>query len=120
MWIGSPLRGAFRLVSYLLVTLVLVPIYLLAMALRIRPAIRGGSRLKCRLGKSPVAEVHEMKTEAIPIVNRGREPKLATSRITVQDLLPFYREGATNDDHLSIEERKGLLFAKLARRHAAS
>ena len=40
MWIGSPLRGAFRLLSYLSVTLVLVPIYLLAMALRIRPVIR--------------------------------------------------------------------------------
>lgn len=40
MWIGSPLRGAFRLVCYLSVTLVLVPIYLGAMALRIRPIIR--------------------------------------------------------------------------------
>ena len=40
MWIGSPLRGAFRLLSYLLVTLVLVPIYLVAMALRIQPIIR--------------------------------------------------------------------------------
>jgi len=40
MWIGSPLRGAFRLLSYLLVTLVLVPIYLLVLALRIRPVIR--------------------------------------------------------------------------------
>ncbi len=40
MWIGSPLRGAFRLVAYLSVTLILVPIYLGAMALRIRPAMR--------------------------------------------------------------------------------
>src|SRR5512143_2283463 len=40
MWIGSPLRGAFRLVTYLLLTLVLVPIYLLAMALRIQPIVR--------------------------------------------------------------------------------
>jgi lyso-ornithine lipid O-acyltransferase len=40
MWIGSPLRGAFRLMSYLSVTLVLVPIYLVAMALRIQPVIR--------------------------------------------------------------------------------
>jgi 1-acyl-sn-glycerol-3-phosphate acyltransferase len=40
MWIGSPLRGAFRLVSYLAVTLVLVPIYLVAMMLRIKPIIR--------------------------------------------------------------------------------
>jgi lyso-ornithine lipid O-acyltransferase len=40
MWIGSPLRGAFRLLSFLLVTLILVPIYLLVRALRIRPVIR--------------------------------------------------------------------------------
>ena len=40
MWIGSPLRGAFRLLTYLSVTLVLVPIYLLAMTLRIQPVIR--------------------------------------------------------------------------------
>src|SRR5512142_3371895 len=40
MWIGSPLRGAFRLTSYLTLTLVLLPIYLLALALNIRPVIR--------------------------------------------------------------------------------
>jgi len=40
MWIGSPLRGAFRLLSYLALTLVLVPIYLLAMALRLKPVVR--------------------------------------------------------------------------------
>jgi 1-acyl-sn-glycerol-3-phosphate acyltransferase len=40
MWIGSPLRGAFRLLCYLSVTLAAVPIYLVAMALRIRPVIR--------------------------------------------------------------------------------
>ena len=40
MWIGSPLRGAFRLLSYLALTLVLVPIYLLAMALRLNPIVR--------------------------------------------------------------------------------
>ncbi len=40
MWIGSPLRGAFRLLSYLALTLVLLPLYLLAMALRVRPVVR--------------------------------------------------------------------------------
>src|SRR5260370_5328938 len=40
MWIGSPLRGAFRLLSYLTLTLVLVPIYMLTLALGIRPVIR--------------------------------------------------------------------------------
>jgi 1-acyl-sn-glycerol-3-phosphate acyltransferase len=40
MWIGSPLRGAFRLLSYLTLTLVVVPPYFLAMALRINPVVR--------------------------------------------------------------------------------
>ena len=40
MWIGSPLRGALRLVSYFLLTCLMVPVYLLATALRIRPIIR--------------------------------------------------------------------------------
>src|SRR5215468_7406847 len=39
-----------------------------------------------------------MKTEAIEIVDRGRGPQLSTSRITVQDLLPYYREGASNEE----------------------
>jgi uncharacterized protein (DUF433 family) len=37
-----------------------------------------------------------MKTDTIQIVNHGRGPQLSTSRITVQDLLPYYREGASN------------------------
>src|SRR5260370_38248425 len=40
MWIGSPLRGAFRLVSYLLLTLVLLPLYLLSRTLGIQPIVR--------------------------------------------------------------------------------
>jgi uncharacterized protein (DUF433 family) len=32
------------------------------------------------------------------IVDRGRGPQLSTRRITVQDLLPYYREGAGNDE----------------------
>src|SRR3954468_8238610 len=40
MWIGSPLRGAFRLLSYLLVTLALLPFHLLAQVLRITPVVR--------------------------------------------------------------------------------
>src|SRR5258708_15959750 len=40
MWIGSPLRGAFRLLSYLTLTLMLVPPYFLVMALRIGPLVR--------------------------------------------------------------------------------
>jgi lyso-ornithine lipid O-acyltransferase len=40
MWIGSPLRGSFRLTTYLLLTLLALPIYFVALALRIRPVIR--------------------------------------------------------------------------------
>jgi 1-acyl-sn-glycerol-3-phosphate acyltransferase len=40
MWIGSPLRGAFRLLSFLMLTLVMVPPYFLATALRINPVVR--------------------------------------------------------------------------------
>src|SRR5471032_217001 len=40
MWIGSPLRGTFRLVSYVTLTLVLLPIYALALLLRVQPVIR--------------------------------------------------------------------------------
>jgi len=40
MWIGSPLRGGFRLLTYLALTVLLVPPYLLAMALRLQPIIR--------------------------------------------------------------------------------
>jgi uncharacterized protein (DUF433 family) len=39
-----------------------------------------------------------MKTETIQIVDRGRGLQLSSSRITVQDLLPYYRDGATNDE----------------------
>jgi hypothetical protein len=38
-----------------------------------------------------------MKTETIEIVDHGRGPQLSTSRITVQDLLPYYRQNASNE-----------------------
>lgn len=40
MWIGSPLRGIFRLASYLLLTIVALPFHLAALALRVRPVVR--------------------------------------------------------------------------------
>jgi len=39
-----------------------------------------------------------MKTETIQIVDHGRGPQLSTSRITVQDLLPYYRDGVSNEE----------------------
>ncbi len=51
MWIGSPLRGIFRLTCYVSLTLVLLPFYFLALALKITPVIRwmpvGYHRLVC-------------------------------------------------------------------------
>lgn len=40
MWIGSPLRGAFRLLTYFLLTVALLPFHLLALALNIVPIYR--------------------------------------------------------------------------------
>jgi 1-acyl-sn-glycerol-3-phosphate acyltransferase len=40
MWIGSPLRGAFRLLSYLALNIVCVPLYLLVSVLRFQPVVR--------------------------------------------------------------------------------
>jgi uncharacterized protein (DUF433 family) len=34
----------------------------------------------------------------VEIVDRGRGPQLSTSRITVQDVLPYYREGTSNEE----------------------
>ena len=42
MWIGSPLRGTFRLLSFLTLSLVLVPPYYLMVASRINPVVRWG------------------------------------------------------------------------------
>ena len=39
-----------------------------------------------------------MKTETIQIVDHGRGPQLSSSRITVQDLLPYHRDGVSNDE----------------------
>ena len=36
-----------------------------------------------------------MKTERIQIVDRGRGPQLSTSRITVQDLLPYLQQNSS-------------------------
>jgi uncharacterized protein (DUF433 family) len=39
-----------------------------------------------------------VQTETIEIIDCGRGPQLSNSRITVQDVLPFYRERASNDE----------------------
>ncbi|MCI0378054.1 MAG: DUF433 domain-containing protein [Gemmataceae bacterium] len=39
-----------------------------------------------------------MKTEIIEIVDRGRGPQLSTSRVTVQDLVPYFQAGKSYED----------------------
>ena len=39
-----------------------------------------------------------MTTETIAIVDRGRGPQLSTSRITVQDLVPYFQAGCLFDE----------------------
>ncbi len=39
-----------------------------------------------------------MKTETIEIVDRGRGPQLSTSRVTVQDLVPYFQEGCSYEE----------------------
>jgi uncharacterized protein (DUF433 family) len=41
-----------------------------------------------------------MKTEAIEIVDLGRGPQLSTSRVTVQDLVPYLQEGCSDEEIL--------------------
>ena len=39
-------------------------------------------------------------SQEIRIVERGRGPQLSTSRITVQDLVPYFQEGDTHEEIL--------------------
>ncbi len=39
-----------------------------------------------------------VKTKCIEIVDRGRGPQLSTSRVTVQDLVPYFQEGCSPDE----------------------
>jgi uncharacterized protein (DUF433 family) len=41
-----------------------------------------------------------MKAEKIEIVDRGRGWQLSTSRITVQDLVPYFQKGCSRDEIL--------------------
>jgi uncharacterized protein (DUF433 family) len=39
-----------------------------------------------------------MTTESIEIVDHGRGLQLSTSRVTVQDLVPYFQEGCSNEE----------------------
>ena len=40
----------------------------------------------------------DMKIETIELVDRGRGLQLSTTRITVQDLVPYFQEGCSHDE----------------------
>jgi uncharacterized protein (DUF433 family) len=39
-----------------------------------------------------------MKTETIELVDRGRGLQLSTTRVTVQDLVPYFQEGCSHEE----------------------
>jgi uncharacterized protein (DUF433 family) len=39
-----------------------------------------------------------MNSHAVSIVDRGQGPQLSTSRVTVQDLVPFFQEGCSDQE----------------------
>src|SRR3984957_8617289 len=39
-----------------------------------------------------------LTTKTIEIVDRGRGPQLSTSRVTVQDLVPYFQEGCSHEE----------------------
>jgi len=39
-----------------------------------------------------------MATNTIEIIDRGRGPQLSTSRVTVQDLVPYFQEGCSYEE----------------------
>jgi uncharacterized protein (DUF433 family) len=39
-----------------------------------------------------------MASDVIEIVDRGRGPQLSTSRVTVQDLVPYFQEGCSHEE----------------------
>jgi uncharacterized protein (DUF433 family) len=39
-----------------------------------------------------------MATEIIRIIDLGRGPQLSTSRVTVQDLVPYFQEGCSEEE----------------------
>jgi uncharacterized protein (DUF433 family) len=39
-----------------------------------------------------------MTTKTIEIVDRGKGPQLSTSRVTVQDLVPYFQESCSHDE----------------------
>src|SRR5947207_8843958 len=49
---------------------------------------------------SPSLAGDAMQTATIQIIDRGPGPQLSTSRVTVQDLVPYFQEGCSHDEIL--------------------
>jgi uncharacterized protein (DUF433 family) len=60
--------------------------------------MRKVSSVKSSMQLVPSPEGDTVKTESIEIVDRGRGPQLSTSRITVQDMVPYFQEGCSCDE----------------------
>lgn len=54
---------------------------------------------------------------AIQIVDRGRGPQLSTSRITVQDVVPYLRDGCANDEIIRAMPTLGEAELEVIRRY---
>src|SRR6266404_4105060 len=61
--------------------------------MRHRTIARIGAETNPRANRSK-----QMKTETIELVDRGRGLQLSTTRITVQDLVPYFQEGSSYDE----------------------
>src|SRR4249920_1380655 len=122
MWIGSPLRGAFRLLSYLLLTLVLLPIYLLGVSLGLQPVRRWMPvlyhRIVCIILGIKV-QVHGRRSEVTPTlyvcnhvsyldieVLGGLMPGSFVAKAEVATW-PFFRTLAKAQRTIFIERRSG-------------
>ena len=44
--------------------------------------------------------INSMKTATIEILDLGRGPQLSTCRVTVQDLVPYFQDGCSNEEIL--------------------
>src|SRR5713226_7186585 len=49
-------------------------------------------------GYPPPSGGNAMNTESIQIVDRGRGLQLSTSRVTVQDLVPYFQQGCSHEE----------------------
>jgi uncharacterized protein (DUF433 family) len=64
----------------------------------VRRSTRNFFAVQASKTERPALEPNAMQTATILIVELARGPQLSTSRITMQDLLPYYRDGSSNEE----------------------